>query len=593
MLDNNKIGKQIALLRKEKGFTGEQLSEILGVSPQAVSKWENGRCLPETAVLPLLAKELGCSIDSLLMPKELLVLTAVYSDGAASFDVTQTVNNLINGNRLSITVCKQFLGVSIESSRLKVLTVKYQNPYGIYYSYAIENEVLELNETTTAFEIDNSFNIIGAYYGNSLDYSSALSKIKHYEYFQWNTISANHENFPSSTAAEDTEFLTIIYINKKGIFTISCDENESISYSKDRRSLYLKDNSYCSLPGICTLEWEKGMDCTWAGAMHAALKYMGEDISYEQVMGLSGACYRLAFANIWDWSAGDALVAYDYSDVLFKAIGYKQEWADRVDKSDRKAERKRIIEDIVNGKPVVAINLRIAPEWGIITGYMENGSRFLCRTYFDKEIFNEHKGEEDFLGETDGYLEADFWPFAIVHFGERTDIPTKKESLLASLNVLVDSYHAPENRGYSQGKDAYIAWIKGLEHEQAWTNYQDKDAVFRMMAVNDYLLINLIDARRCAGIYLNDNCSILDGEAQQQLKEIADCYTLIYEKLNNFRSRIKESCQGTLIQYNGINAMGISTFELRQEQAKLLREIMNLENDNIIKTKKILAAYSK
>ena len=39
MLDNDKIGKQIALLRKEKGLTGEQLAELLDVSAQAVSKW--------------------------------------------------------------------------------------------------------------------------------------------------------------------------------------------------------------------------------------------------------------------------------------------------------------------------------------------------------------------------------------------------------------------------------------------------------------------------------------------------------------------------------------------------------------------------
>jgi transcriptional regulator with XRE-family HTH domain len=33
---------------------GEQLAELLGVSPQAVSKWENGKNLPETALLPKL-----------------------------------------------------------------------------------------------------------------------------------------------------------------------------------------------------------------------------------------------------------------------------------------------------------------------------------------------------------------------------------------------------------------------------------------------------------------------------------------------------------------------------------------------------------
>jgi len=70
MLELMKIGRQIALLRKEKGLTGEKLAEILNVSPQAISKWENGKCLPETVLLPELAKALECSIDTLLMPND-------------------------------------------------------------------------------------------------------------------------------------------------------------------------------------------------------------------------------------------------------------------------------------------------------------------------------------------------------------------------------------------------------------------------------------------------------------------------------------------------------------------------------------------
>jgi Leucine-rich repeat (LRR) protein len=63
-----KIGKQIALLRKQQGLTGEKFAEILSVSPQAVSKWETGKCLPETATLPAMARVLNCSIDEILMP---------------------------------------------------------------------------------------------------------------------------------------------------------------------------------------------------------------------------------------------------------------------------------------------------------------------------------------------------------------------------------------------------------------------------------------------------------------------------------------------------------------------------------------------
>ncbi|MDD4494806.1 MAG: helix-turn-helix transcriptional regulator [Eubacteriales bacterium] len=71
MIDNYRIGNQISFLRREKGLTGEKFAEKLGVSPQAVSKWENGKCLPETALLPAISALLGTSIDSILIPPKI------------------------------------------------------------------------------------------------------------------------------------------------------------------------------------------------------------------------------------------------------------------------------------------------------------------------------------------------------------------------------------------------------------------------------------------------------------------------------------------------------------------------------------------
>lgn len=41
-MNQEKIGRFIAYLRKEKNITQEQLAEILGVSVKSVSRWENG-----------------------------------------------------------------------------------------------------------------------------------------------------------------------------------------------------------------------------------------------------------------------------------------------------------------------------------------------------------------------------------------------------------------------------------------------------------------------------------------------------------------------------------------------------------------------
>ena len=58
------IGKQIASLRKEKGIKQEELANYVGVSTQAVSKWENGG-VPDTELLPSIADFFSVSVDSL------------------------------------------------------------------------------------------------------------------------------------------------------------------------------------------------------------------------------------------------------------------------------------------------------------------------------------------------------------------------------------------------------------------------------------------------------------------------------------------------------------------------------------------------
>ena len=55
-LQSLKIGANIAALRKEKGFTQEQLAAMIGVSAPAVSKWETGNSYPDITLLCPLAR---------------------------------------------------------------------------------------------------------------------------------------------------------------------------------------------------------------------------------------------------------------------------------------------------------------------------------------------------------------------------------------------------------------------------------------------------------------------------------------------------------------------------------------------------------
>ena len=63
------LGKRIAAYRREQGMKQEEMAEKLGISAQAVSKWENDQTCPDISLLPALAKMLNTTVDELLSGK--------------------------------------------------------------------------------------------------------------------------------------------------------------------------------------------------------------------------------------------------------------------------------------------------------------------------------------------------------------------------------------------------------------------------------------------------------------------------------------------------------------------------------------------
>ena len=65
------LGRKIRALRKKQGITQDDLAKALGITPQAVSKWERGLALPELPLIPVLADQLGSTIDALLREEQM------------------------------------------------------------------------------------------------------------------------------------------------------------------------------------------------------------------------------------------------------------------------------------------------------------------------------------------------------------------------------------------------------------------------------------------------------------------------------------------------------------------------------------------
>ena len=109
------IGKNIAKFRKSKGLTQEALGEMLGVTNQAVSKWESEVSMPDIMLLPQIAAALGITLDDLFAKRTVNIsqsdshvfdMDAIHNfpknEQAAIVDALYHQTNLVNCNSWDI-----------------------------------------------------------------------------------------------------------------------------------------------------------------------------------------------------------------------------------------------------------------------------------------------------------------------------------------------------------------------------------------------------------------------------------------------------------------------------------------------------------
>ena len=162
-MDIEKVGEQIAVLRKVKGITQSELGERIGVSFQAVSKWERGESLPDVTILHDLEKILETTIDNILS----------FGENVVEYKGKCTVSDLKKG-----LVCLKNVG-------------EYLGKENIIYRAAIKGINTELNtDIEAAFSDDYIFeaflaeaiiqNLIAGLY---IDISDVKNNFKH-EHFK-------------------------------------------------------------------------------------------------------------------------------------------------------------------------------------------------------------------------------------------------------------------------------------------------------------------------------------------------------------------------------------------------------------------------
>lgn len=112
------IGKRIAALRREKNLKQDDLAQMLEVSPQAVSKWENDQTCPDISLLPKLAKILGVSVDELLAGKQELqpVVTLAPEDQRKDIKdmILRIVEDSADGDKVRVNLPMALVQLAME-----------------------------------------------------------------------------------------------------------------------------------------------------------------------------------------------------------------------------------------------------------------------------------------------------------------------------------------------------------------------------------------------------------------------------------------------------------------------------------------------
>ena len=128
-MDQNKIGCFVASLRKEKNLTQAQLAQLVGVTDRAVSKWENGKSLPDYSALASLCKALDISVNELLCGERLTVENNQQKNEQLLLELTQ---KLENKNKTIWKAMWVMMTVSIVALIASVLAAAFLIPEGVW-----------------------------------------------------------------------------------------------------------------------------------------------------------------------------------------------------------------------------------------------------------------------------------------------------------------------------------------------------------------------------------------------------------------------------------------------------------------------------
>lgn len=295
------------------------------------------------------------------------------------------------------------------------------------------------------------------------------------------------------------------------------------------------------------------------------LRCAGQDVTYADVMGLSGCAFKLTMAPNLFVAEIHSEMGMDWQEVVQRVFGLRYEFtAISFDDEENPDWREELLaacrESIDRGLPLFYMN----GEWNLIVGYREDGSAFICKAYAgDDPGYQESATPTGFVGEA-------WFASTFERAGEPAD---RWESVVRSLQTAVELARRPaeEDGNRLYGFAAYEGWLSAVE--------EDRDDV--SLHGNAFSYSQLLTSREAAAEYLRGIAEQSGGQAAEHLHAAADRYRSIFERMWD-----GQDCVAWPWDENW-------TPENRAIEAQIMRDNLADERAAIAQIEKALAAVGK
>lgn len=317
------------------------------------------------------------------------------------------------------------------------------------------------------------------------------------------------------------------------------------------------------------LQWGEGHENSFIFSLTTALNAMGEKLTYDYVMGVSGAAFRVQFMLPEGCpSSPDATCGFNCSITASKALGYPLTLISACEDQPEEVKKVReaVVKNIDSGRAVLGIDLINIPDWGIIMGYTNDGKDFLCRTYYNK---------------SSSFSIAEKWPWSVVVIGEKGTAPAPKQNVIESLKIAQKLAETDKFDNYASGFAAFDAWIKLLKNESSFTKL-DANKEQQATHMNAWRYASLIDCRSAAARYLLSVGNEFCPAAAEHLVKASDLYQQEVKLLKDGQSNAPFNWQ--------LKEGEHWTQEMRDAEAITLKNASDIERKAIDELKEALKA---